>query len=144
MSTCNADSYSWEFEGGSPATSSDVNPQVTYSTTGDFDVSLTVTNATGSHTLTMTEYIHVGVGNIELALENISVMPNPSNGYFKIHNPNQEQINIAVYSVLGKLIKENTSNELDYSLDLIEEQNGIYLLQIIIDGEAKTIRIIKQ
>ncbi len=44
-------SYSWTFEGGSPATSTQQNPQnVTYATAGTFDVTLTVTNAYGSDT----------------------------------------------------------------------------------------------
>ena len=144
LATCNADTYSWEFEGGSPATSSDPDPIITYNTAGDYDVSLTVTNSTGNHTFTMEEYIHVGVGVAEQVFEQISIFPNPSNGYFKLSNPNQEQMNIAVYSILGELITEISNNEKYYSLDLANEQNGIYLLQIIIDGETKTIRIIKQ
>ena len=44
-------SYSWTFEGGSPATSTQQNPQnVAYATAGTFDVTLTVTNAYGSDT----------------------------------------------------------------------------------------------
>jgi len=144
MATCNADSYFWEFEGGTPATSSDPDPVINYTSAGDFDVSLTVTNATGSHTLTMQEYIHVGVGIADQALGNISVMPNPSNGLFKIHNPNHVQMNIAVFGILGDLIVQIESNETDYPLDLVNEQSGVYFLQILIDGETKTIRIIKQ
>jgi len=40
----NPDTYSWTFEGGSPATSSDENPLVTYDTPGEYDVSLTVSS----------------------------------------------------------------------------------------------------
>ncbi|MBO6026904.1 MAG: carboxypeptidase regulatory-like domain-containing protein [Bacteroidales bacterium] len=39
--------YAWVFEGGTPATSSELNPVVTYNQAGTFDVSLTVTNADG-------------------------------------------------------------------------------------------------
>ena len=50
-STQSPTSYSWTFEGGSPATSSQQNPQnVTYATAGTFDVTLTATNAYGSNT----------------------------------------------------------------------------------------------
>ena len=40
-------SWEWEFEGGSPATSTAQNPNVTYNTAGTFNVRLTVTNADG-------------------------------------------------------------------------------------------------
>jgi PKD repeat protein len=44
-------SYSWSFEGGTPSTSTQQNPQnVTYATAGTYDVTLTVTNAFGSDT----------------------------------------------------------------------------------------------
>ena len=144
LATCNADSYLWEFEGGTPATSTDTDPIIMYNTAGDFDVSLTVTNTTGSHTFTMEEYIHVGVGTLEQVFEQISIFPNPSNGFYNIHNPNQENMNLAVYNILGELIMDLTNDDKDFSLDLLNEQNGVYLLQIIIGNETKTIRIIKQ
>ena len=50
-STNTPTSYSWVFEGGSPATSTTQNPQnVTYATAGTYDVTLTVSNAFGSDT----------------------------------------------------------------------------------------------
>jgi len=53
-------SWSWTFEGGTPATSNQQNPTVTYNEVGDFDVTLTITNANGdSETLTKENYIHV-------------------------------------------------------------------------------------
>ncbi|MEZ4910896.1 MAG: PKD domain-containing protein [Saprospiraceae bacterium] len=52
-------SYAWTFEGGNPSTSSEQNPVVSYSNSGTFDVSLTVTNAFGTNTLTLNDYISV-------------------------------------------------------------------------------------
>ncbi|HQP05176.1 MAG TPA: M6 family metalloprotease domain-containing protein, partial [Bacteroidales bacterium] len=52
-------SWTWTFEGGSPASSADANPQVTYETLGFFDVSLTVSNTNGSNSITQTDYIEV-------------------------------------------------------------------------------------
>lgn len=45
--------YSWVFEGGTPATSSAAVETVTYSTPGTYSVSLTVTNAYGASTKTI-------------------------------------------------------------------------------------------
>ncbi len=55
----NVDSWSWTFSGGTPSTSADQNPTITYDTPGTYDVVLTVTNATGSYPLTQTAMIVV-------------------------------------------------------------------------------------
>ncbi|MCB0515599.1 MAG: fibronectin type III domain-containing protein [Chitinophagales bacterium] len=49
----------WEFEGGSPATSSDANPNVIYTTAGTYWVKLKVFNAGGADSTTLTAYITV-------------------------------------------------------------------------------------
>lgn len=50
-------SYSWVFEGGSPATSTLASQTVTYSTPGTYSVSLTVTNADGTSTKSVPSYV---------------------------------------------------------------------------------------
>ncbi|GAB4045974.1 M43 family zinc metalloprotease [Spirosoma litoris] len=53
-------SWSWTFEGGTPATSTDQNPTVTYTQPGKFKVTLVTSNALGtSDPLVRTEYIEV-------------------------------------------------------------------------------------
>ncbi len=51
--------WHWIFEGGSPDTSNVQNLTVRYDTIGDFDVTLTVTNATDTNTLIRSNYITV-------------------------------------------------------------------------------------
>ena len=52
--------WSWTFEGGTPATSTEQNPTVTYTQPGKFKVTLVTTNAIGqSDPLVRTEYIEV-------------------------------------------------------------------------------------
>ncbi len=58
-STGNPTSWSWSFEGGSPSSSSEQNPTVTYSGTGVFDVSLTVLNGSSEDTFLREDYITV-------------------------------------------------------------------------------------
>lgn len=50
----------WFFEGGNPTTSTDLEPQVSYTTPGVFDVMMIVDNGSCKDTLTKTEYISVG------------------------------------------------------------------------------------
>ncbi|MDD3687881.1 MAG: PKD domain-containing protein [Bacteroidales bacterium] len=40
--------YAWTFEGGTPATSTDANPSVSWDAAGEFQITLVVTNANGS------------------------------------------------------------------------------------------------
>ena len=58
-----ASSYAWEFPGGTPSSSnSQTPPTVTYSSPGNYDVSLTVTNSEGSSTETKSGYVSVNSG----------------------------------------------------------------------------------
>ncbi len=58
-SSSNAVSFDWEFPGGTPSSSMEENPTVTYNAPGTYSVTLTVSNAAGSHTVTETDYIDV-------------------------------------------------------------------------------------
>lgn len=59
LSTNGPTAWSWIFDGGSPATSTQRNPVVSYHTPGSFDVTLTVTNIGGSDTEYKGGYITV-------------------------------------------------------------------------------------
>ena len=58
-STGGATSWNWTFEGGTPETSIEQNPLVTYNTAGIYDVTLEATGAAGTGSKTMTDYITV-------------------------------------------------------------------------------------
>lgn len=51
--------WSWSFEGGTPASSSDQNPTINYDTPGVYEVSLTVGDGVNSESTIRTAYIHV-------------------------------------------------------------------------------------
>ncbi len=52
-------SWSWVFEGGTPATSTSKNPTVSYTTEGNYGVTLTVSNAGGTDSMTMQNFVTV-------------------------------------------------------------------------------------
>lgn len=58
-SSNNTLSVLWEFEGGNPATSTNPNPVVSYSTPGIYDVYLYATNANGTDSLIEVDYIEI-------------------------------------------------------------------------------------
>lgn len=55
------ETYSWTFEGGTPATSTDENPSVVYDTPGTYDVTLEVTRDNGNETDTEIKYDYISV-----------------------------------------------------------------------------------
>jgi hypothetical protein len=59
LSTANITAWNWSFPGGTPATSIAQNPTVTYSTPGVYAVTLQVTNAQGTESVTTSDYITV-------------------------------------------------------------------------------------
>ena len=59
LSTGSPTSWSWTFPGGSPNSSSEPNPTVTYDNPGTFDVILEVSNNNGTDSYVVTDYITV-------------------------------------------------------------------------------------
>lgn len=60
-------SWSWTFQGGTPATSTIQNPSnIRYSTAGTYNVTLVVSNASGNNTITKTAYIVVTTPNTQI------------------------------------------------------------------------------
>jgi PKD repeat protein len=57
--SANAISRQWYFQGGTPSTSTALNPLVTYSTPGVYLVSLQVTNSIGNNSLVISNYITI-------------------------------------------------------------------------------------
>ena len=59
LSTNSPTTWLWNFSGGTPSTSTIQNPTVSYANSGDYTVTLTVSNGVGSHSKSITSYIHV-------------------------------------------------------------------------------------
>jgi PKD repeat protein len=60
--------WNWSFEGGIPAISSDRNPLIQYTAAGDYNVSLTVTDDNGTHTVTMDDFVTIANDKEEFPL----------------------------------------------------------------------------
>ncbi len=84
-STNSPTSWSWTFDGGSPASSTAQNPtNITYATAGTYQVTLSATNATGSDTKTRSQYINVG-GTPSAWIKQNSSFSTASRGIDQIH-----------------------------------------------------------
>lgn len=62
-----ATSWSWDFPGGTPATSTAASPVIQYKSAGRYDVSLTVTNSSGSGSTTKTAFVKVNSSTAKYA-----------------------------------------------------------------------------
>lgn len=69
--------WAWTFAGGTPATSSLQNPAIVFNTAGTYEVSLTVTNADGSSTKTVPNYMTVTVVPVAADFSASTTTPQP-------------------------------------------------------------------
>jgi plastocyanin len=112
MSTNTPTSWAWTFEGGTPATSIEQNPTVTYAEAGTYNVTLTTSNVAGTNEAVKNDYIIVeealGV-NTPGALANIvSLYPNPTNGIVTVALNDEacKNVNVEVVDFLGRKVAE--------------------------------------
>jgi PKD repeat protein len=138
MSSGDIVSWSWEFEGGYPSTSIEQNPQILYSDAGVYDVILTVSDGTDTHSMTMENYITVDICS-EIKNNNFdefSVYPNPNNGIFTIEFGNvlEDNVTIKVLNTLGgvayKAEDVNVYSSYKQTIDLSDLHKGLYFLVI--------------
>jgi hypothetical protein len=81
----------------------------------------------------------------------VSVFPNPTNGNFSV-NVKSENANsnnqLTIYNVVGKVIVkknlENTSGNFSDKIDLSAYPNGMYFIEVSVDGKKSTSKLIKK
>ncbi len=77
----------------------------------------------------------------------VSIFPNPNGGQFRVEIHNAEnEINGKLYlhTLDGNLIYQEDHLGINTEIDISTRQNGAYILSVIINGEKKTWKIIKQ
>jgi uncharacterized protein len=148
LSTFNPTSWSWTFEGGNPATSTEENPVVTYATAGTYNVTLTTTNAVGSSEAeTKTDYITVeqlvGTNNPELAAQ-LKVYPNPTTGIVNIELGQfaGQDATVEVFDLAGRKLSENTAAGA-ISVDLSALNGQVFILTVTTGSKSASYKIMK-
>ncbi|MBO4873854.1 MAG: PKD domain-containing protein [Bacteroidales bacterium] len=111
-STCseNTDHISWNFEGGSPATSTENVVSVTYSTAGSYTTTLTAYSADGTNTdeFTLSVTVTDPVAVEENAISEISVYPNPTSSIINIAAEGMQ--NITIIDMTGRVVMSKDVN----------------------------------
>ena len=119
-------SWSWAFEGGTPATSTDSMPVVVYNTPGLYDVQLTVSNATGTVSETKKQFVTVnpttGLGGNAYYRESFEkdTLPNPDwKVTFNAPGNTWQRTDLAASDGTHSAMIVNTTNSDTYYDDLI-------------------------
>ncbi|MDZ7743506.1 MAG: lamin tail domain-containing protein [Bacteroidota bacterium] len=146
LSTGDPETWQWSFEGGLPDTSSLQNPTaIHYPTMGLYDVSLTVTNMFGMHTLVKEDYMQVGpVGMAEVSVNEVKIYPNPARNYLNVLCDPLQNNTIRVFNSLGALEMEMEISDFNTRIDGFNA-TGIYIIQVVAsDGAKQSHRILIQ
>jgi PKD repeat protein len=126
FSTNSPSSWSWNF--GDGGTSTQQNPQHTYSNPGNYTVSLTVTNATGFNSTSDTITIESCVSTTDLLANGVSIRPNPNNGNFIITGLD-ENTQFTIFDFNGKKVLQRTVNMSSEKIELAFVRSGLYYLE---------------
>ena len=95
------DSWEWIFQDGSPATSTNVNPVVSFTSSGYKTVTLKVTNAAGTGVETRSAYIYVSNEWGDFNGPNMLDMEDGTVNWFVVNNPEDNYAEFALSSGTG-------------------------------------------
>jgi len=135
-----ATKYHWDF--GDGITSDEKNPTHDYALAGVYNVSLTVQN--WCSTKTYTQEVLAGVSSTTATASDIfRVLPNPTNGVFRLDLKNDERAQTRLFSLDGRLLLDDELND-GARVDLNTFGKGIYLLQVVSNGQVYSSKIVNQ
>jgi PKD repeat protein len=142
------ETYEWIFEGGTPTSSFDKDPTVSYADSGTYDVTLIVNRGGQIDTLVKPGYIHasyaVGMQENQTVIAT-KVSPNPCKGILtlEVFSGKTVSVNVSVVNSINiPVYQENGisfSNRLTKTIDLSNVAKGIYFVVVEQQG-SKTVK----
>jgi hypothetical protein len=76
-------------------------------------------------------------------MDEIDIYPNPANDVLYISSNEEDDLEILIYDVKGQMIQKVTFQPGSEKIDISKLENGIYLINIQVDDEVFTKKIIK-
>ncbi|RME02854.1 MAG: PKD domain-containing protein [Bacteroidetes bacterium] len=132
--------YEWDFGDGS--TSNEENPVHTYTTAGEFEVSLTVTNDCGFAVASQTVTIVLTATNeLDPAAYTLDASPNPFGDELRVNysiEPGFGEASLQLYDALGRVVFTTPLEQANGTISLTRQipEKGIYLLRLTVDGQS--------
>lgn len=77
-------------------------------------------------------------------LSGIVVYPNPVTDHVVISSQNKIVDQISVFNYLGQLVEKTSPNSLETQVDMSNLNSGLYLIQISVEGNLETHKVIKK
>ena len=135
----NATSWLWSFPGGTPATSTEENPEVSYAVGGTYDVTLTAFNASGSDSKVIKGMVKIDGAKVLPLQEDFESATNIPDEW-QVINPDADaswilSSNSSAYGKGSKSLAFN--NYSSYSSNKIGERDAVYTPPYSLDGLSK-------
>lgn len=137
------DTIFWDF--GDSNTSAEINPVHTYTESGSYTVSQTITKCEKSDTKTKTLNITV-LSTETFKSEAVRIYPNPTSGNINLkYDKTYTEISIVISDLSGKtLLTTSANNVAEVTMNINTLSKGMYLLNIIADGSCYVEKILKK
>jgi len=135
-------SWFWEFDGGTPATSTAPNPDVTYDAFGIYNVSLEASNQFGSDFTVKYDYIQVngtGVEKLSLDEEGIILYPNPAQHRVTLITEVDKNSKVKIYNGTGEMVIEKDIRDKETTINTRSLPAGVYAIKVIDLEENKVL-----
>lgn len=129
----NATGYNWDFGDGS-AGSTSTSPTHTYAHTGNYTVTLVISNACGSDSASANiRFIAAGIHQVNLDKDQLKLYPNPARDRVTLKNESPYKMeSVSVYNILGQeVFQDKTNNQSEYELNVQGFASGMYNIKII-------------
>ena len=135
--------WNWTFEGGTPQTSNEQNPEgIVYEEPGQYGVSLWVSNENGENELIKEDYIQVDISGID-SYANIPVVvfPNPTTG--KVNVTSDQKIHsIEFINQYGQVIYHIDNPANTTTTDLSNFPDGLYIVKVYLSDKSMVFRLV--
>jgi hypothetical protein len=102
------------------------------------------TGCSNTGTTSITIAICLGLNDVNLANEQITVSPNPSKGIFTITFANDVQKTMEVIDITGRVVFSKVSTELETQMNIENLANGVYYLRVNTTNSKQILKLVKQ
>lgn len=140
-----SNAWNWEFEGGSPSTSTLISPSVNYNTPGVYTISLVASNNYGignKVTKTITVTTCAGASWHTKNEQYPEIFPNPTNGRFTLNRI--PDCDVSISDVSGWLIDVVHSDSERLEMNYSNLRPGVYYVNVRhrVTGELKVLKLL--